>query len=419
MSDIDPWLAALAASQQAQRGAFNPKAKYPAETDKFLSEQDQFYQSIGYDPLDYAAPANPAVADQYVNEQGLPVVMVGDRPAWVGESPARSFYEGAGKDDLVALTALDAMDMIEAGTPPFQAVQWVQKQFADAQAGTGDFANLLPDDKAAAAQAFADPAAQDQIAGDVSRFASDYNTRAGVVDKAVLTESAKGDDYGMFQGGGQYTSGLGEDPFGYERGQAQGSLADYQGIDQAQIARLLQDQARQRDSSPAMQNAIKGAFRSEGEAPIGANITQTLGGAPARDTSVPQGLPSREAVNLASFVTNALGKQQPKPAGPLADFGRQPTEQDVRVGAAVQAGQNLYSPDEFVRGSARQAYANRQQDTRVGPNQGQQELIRRVVAERVRRGLEPLPSRPGPVRKAPTYNPTSHGARPKKVEKKG
>ncbi len=399
MSDIDPWLAALAASQQAQRGAFNPKAKYPAETDKFLSEQEQFYGSIGFDPLDYAAPAQQNV-QQFVNESGLPTVTVNGETAWIGESSARAFYEGAPEDDEYAALALDAMDMIDNGASPLEARRWASEQIAAAQTSNP--------------QAFTDLDLADKIVGDVDRYGADLNTRQSTVDRAVATKGQAADDYGMFQGGGQYTSGLGEDPFGYERGQAQGSLADYQGIDQEQVRKLLQG-----NLNKDMGEAKLAAGQSFG---YDTDNGRAVGGASLR----PQAEPSNP---LVSKILDSIG-QNPKPRRSQLDANMDasranvaaiagPSDQDVRVAGAVQAGQNLYSDDEFVRGAARQGYANRQQDLRAGPNQGHQELIRRVVAERVRRGLEPIPSRPGPIRTGPSYNPTSHGGRPKKVEKKG
>jgi hypothetical protein len=358
---------------QAQRQAFQPKAKYPGETDKFLSEQDQFYQSIGYDPLDYALPAAAPAVNQYVNEQGLPVVTVGDKPAWVGESSARSYYEGSSEDDEYSALALDAMDMIDQGASPLEARRWAAEQVAAAQASNPE--------------AFADLDLADKVLGDVDKYGADLNTRAGVVDKAVLTEGAKGDDFGLFEGGGQYSSGLGGDPLGYERGQAQGTLADYQGIDQAQIARLLQDNLN-KDMGKAKLAAGQtfGYDTGDGRAVGGASLNPRRGGL---------------AENVAASKANVAAI-----AGP--------SDQDVRVSAAVQAGKNLFSKDDFVRGAARQGYASRRQDLETKPTAGHQELLRRVMATRSAMGLEALPSRPGPSKpsKAPKYNP------PKKVEKK-
>lgn len=372
MSDIDPWLAALAASQQAQRGAFNPNSKYPKETDKFLSEQEQFYSSIGFDPLDYALPAQQNV-QQFVNESGLPTVTVNGETAWIGESSARNFYEGAPQDDEYAALALDAMDLIDNGASPLEARRWAAEQIAAAQSSNPD--------------AFTDLDLADKIVGDVDRYGADLNTRQSTVDRAVAAKGQAADDYGMFQGGGQYSSGLGADPFGYEQGQAQGSLADYQGIDQAQVAKLVSEQFQQRaKSDPQTSHDVFGAT-SKAPRPQG-------GG--GLDALLPQNQ-KRKLENISRFKDG-------------------PTDQDVRVASAVQAGKNLFSDDEGVRENARGADRQRKADLAERPSAGHQELIRRVVAERVRRGLEPIPSRPGPnQKKAPSYNPTSAKKKPSKA----
>jgi hypothetical protein len=287
------------------------------------------------------------------------------------------------------------MDMIDQGTSPLEARKWAMAQVAAAQESNPE--------------AFADMDMSDKVLGDVDKYGADLNTRQSTVDRAIATKGQSADDFGMFKGGGMYSSGLGEDPMGYEQSEPQGSLADYQGIDPAQIHRLLTEQLKQKAAAPDVQQAALSSFQGSGgnAQPLGSGIVAGLTGKSTEPSytninnyeDLADSMKGGESGgNVADFVLRAMNAKKPGPLSAVAEYTQGPSEQDVRVGAAAQAGRNLYSKDAGVQQSARQAYADRQSDRAVRPNQGHQELLRRVMAVRASMGQEPLPSRPGPVR---------------------